>query len=251
MITRKVFLVWIGMCIVCSINSTQAITSQNAAPRRYHSKEYGFSVTIPAGWKEAPRELMALLQKETYMQSTEVEVKFLAGFLSASRQAVPEAFVLVGVVHYPKGRQLSKRDMRRMVSLMTGARAKEICRSAGPDSLASNIKAVTDWSTEYFEDKKMCIWQFRGETNGCGSVQSRNAGFFGRKALVIIAANIEEAQFNDYKHIFAGIENSFQFDPGMEYEDIPWYDSRGFALAIIVVSASVLIRVVGKTSRRT
>ena len=241
--TRQIVLVWTSICIFGSITSAQAATSQTAAPKRYHNEEFGFSVTIPAGWKDAPKQLMTMLNAGAQAHGKDGEVEFLRMYLAPSRQFVPPACVGIGVVHYPKGRQPSKRELRKIISEMTGANLQEICRSAGRRSLASNVEAVSESTVEYDEDEKTFIWQVRAEISGAGSQQARNAGFFGREICVCIASVAQEARFDDFKHIFARIESSFEFDPGMEYKEIKWHETRALPIAVIVVAVLVLVRV--------
>jgi hypothetical protein len=233
-------LVWIGICLFAVSTSVQAAATQDTAPLLYHNEEEGFSVTLPAGWQHAPPLMMTTLEKEAELRSGEVELSYVAAFLPKTLGSTPSAYIVIAVMHYPNGRQISKREIRDMISKLTGSGIEEVRRSSPKGSLASNISAVSDSKVEYFEQKKMLIWQFRAELAGVGELQSCNAGFFGRKTLVLVASNAPLQSFEAAAPLFAGVEKSFRFDLGMGYEEIEWYESRGFAIALLVGSGATL-----------
>ena len=152
----------------------------------------------------------------------------------------PTSLITVAVGFYSDKRQVSEREIRRAVKLLTGADLETLRRASRDRSYDTDITRFETRRVEYHEDRKLLLWDAELEIAGTGRLEARYLCFFGRKVYVMIYGCTLAGQFGNCGQGLDCAVRSCRVEPGAEYEKVQWYQSRFFGIVLIGLATSLL-----------
>jgi hypothetical protein len=238
-----VALVWIGSCLFAASTSAQTGSSTLAGSQRYHDEENGFSIAMPRGWVAVPRSVIDGFSQQLLTPEARRKITVALGMQLKTRQWLEHPYVLVEITPYDVDRQPRVSEMKRMVREITGADLGEAVGKVAKEEVRNVLTNVTTDRIEFNEKERRFVWECRMTLANVAVIKSYALGCFGRRHFVLVACYALEKDFASWKPNFDGILASFRLDPKMQYEEIEWYESRGFAIGLLVVAGAVLAAV--------
>ena len=180
------------------------------AAKEFHSSAFGYSLDVPPGWEEIPRNLI----QETYADLLKPDSVGLydAGFQLASSDgwfAYP--FVLVQVMPLP--RQINEDEFESFVQALTGMDFnKEI-----PTDTLRNLDNLEFGQVQLDADRRRYFSILNMDVKGVGPIRALSVGHFGRDSMVMIHSYSLRSDFDRDAEARLAIVDSFRFDPDKAY----------------------------------
>ena len=234
----RTILVWLGSCVTCAIISSQIAQAQSGATK-YHSDSQGYSITIPPGWKRIPDAQVRAMQEQFMTSEILEQVTMDLAIQKDSPVWFTYPYGFVQVQEYPTGRQFTERHMRQFIKGMTDVSDEDI-RERMTEQARDIIVSVGEKRVVFSPETRTFVCDLASDVVGVGTVRARTYGWFGHRSIVLLAVCAPADEFDKFQSVFKQLQDSFQFDPGMEYQVVDWFASPAFAWTLIVAASSVI-----------
>ncbi len=191
------------------------------AHEEFHSTFYGYSLDLPPGWVEIPRDVLqetfAAMQKEGATPS----IIYDAGFqLESSDRLLEYPYVLVQPLSYATfgiHRQINEDEFPRFVQKITGRDVgKVLDEKLAPDArqLFGNLdvgQPILDAAHRRY------LFPIDMDVQEGGAIRGLIAGYFGRDSVVQVNFYSRRSDWDRHADVRNAILDSFRFDSDKAY----------------------------------
>lgn len=235
----RIALAWIGIYIFGVISISQAATSSIREPKRLHRESHGYSITVPRGWVRIPKSELNMMSSAAFTDEVLEAIDLDLAFQKRASEWFAHPYVIVQIQKYPNGRQPGKQRIRQFLEEITGIEREDVDKML-KKGFREIITDLEKGRLEFSPKEKTYTWEFRIRVPEFGTVHGYSRGHFGRKSVIMVTCCALEGDFKKYKPTFLRIQESFAFDPGLEYLEIEWYESNLFAIVLIIGAIATL-----------
>jgi hypothetical protein len=228
------------LCLTGWTTGAWAISTRTGGEIHCQSKKHDFYLKVPGGWRKVTQQQMDALRAYVDVKDEEFTMEWVAAYGRDYVMGNPTSLIAVAVGYYGDKRQISEGEIRRAVKLLTGADLETLRRASRGKGYDPSVTSVKTRSVEYYEDRKLLRWDTEVEIAGTARLEARYLCFFGRKVCVMIYGWGLAGQFANCGQGLDCAVRSFRFEPGAQYQEVEWYRSRLFAIALIAVATSLL-----------
>jgi hypothetical protein len=189
----------------------------------YHSGMYGYSITLPADWKQIPGEELASLTERLQNPDAPHRVWFDVAFQPATNERWFQCpYLLMEVMRYADfggPGQLNEDQFSQVVDAMTGANlSKSMDQHLSPQARAM-LSGISVGEPELDTANRRYHVQITMNVTGIGPVRGELTGYFGREGVVQVMFYSKEADADQFADIGKSITDSFAFDPDKAYSE--------------------------------
>lgn len=248
---QTLILVFLLELILCSVGST-------IEQRRFQSRINGYSLIIPEGWSQVPEDVM----NNSFNAALKAEARYKFDFEAFiakewTNELLVYPYLAIQIIKHPNNRQLTQDEAPSLIAALTGLNVEEgVAEGVDQYGTEDIRKAMSDVAADKvsFDTQNMVYRNsFEAEVSGLGKVRGLMVGQIGRYAIVQLMFYCLESDWARFENERNLMVNSFRFDVGMRYEDVPSAPShmfdrlgrafaRGISLAII---AGVFVIIAG------
>jgi hypothetical protein len=241
---RSRFLVCLVLCLVGGAARAWAVSTSTGGAMHCRSKKYDFSMTVPGQWRKVSQQLMDMMKASIDPGDADYDFECIAAYGQDYVMGNPTSIIGVVVGYYKDKRQISKREIRQTVKVLTGADLKKLKRAARQahrrDYNPPNIRNMKTRDVRYVDEKMCLIWDVDVEPQQGETGRMQLYSYFGREVMVMIVAVAPAGEFSKCAEALAGVDRTFRFEPGAEFQQTEWYRSNFFAIGLIAVATSLL-----------
>jgi hypothetical protein len=241
---KRAFGVCLALCLIGGPTGARAVSTRTGDGMCCKSQKHHFCVTVPGRWSKVSQQQMDMFRAGINPDDTEYDFECVAAYGQDFVAGNPTSLIGVLVGHYKDKRRISNREIEGTVKWLTGFNIDKLERMSGRrhgrDRTPPNMKSLKTRDAMYSNERKRLVWDVEVEPHRGRRDRMQVNTYFGRKTIVFVIGIAPLGEFEKCDRALAGVDKSFRFDPGAEFQQIPWYESGTFAIVLIGVAAALL-----------
>jgi hypothetical protein len=187
----------------------------------YHSQQFGYTTTVPAGWKKIPDDLVQKAMATLYRADAKNVPTVDAAFEPAEHKNwFDYPYVMCSCTLYSKvGQQgqINEDQFAEFTRQMTGTNAKKTIDSQMNNDAKKLLDDLTMGQPELDAPNRRFMLSTTLQVPGVGPVRNVTYGYFGRYSLVEVSFCVEEKNWVATAGSAQQFFDSFRFDPDTAY----------------------------------
>ena len=205
---------WLGVLVVlCAASAAYAVSAGT------------YAVQPPPGWE--PLDMQQVRDRTAAVAKNGVGVVYDMGFQPGHRVVMDYPYILV-----------QSRPGHFTVDEMKASIEREAAGTSSPlnSQVAANARATpVHVDVDHFRNR--FTMNFTLNLPGIGTVEDRSYGFVGRNSVVMFHCYARAKDWDKCSPLFREMANSFQWQPGQDYQDRTMLDDlRTAAVPVVIVS---------------
>ena len=199
-----------------SIGAVLALGASTSAQTQINLPDRGVTFQIPAGWKVAPDEMLASMNRHLKERAAETNVVFISGLVPESADAEPGAYVLIQFQPL-KTQALNPEDIAKLFNIeYTSATMKDV---------ADKLEGVaTDYTAEssVFEPAhdRYVIATNMNVPGLAGKRRNFAVGYLQSDGVLQFNCYAPVDQFAKYQEVFTGLTYGVSIQPEKRYRPV-------------------------------
>jgi hypothetical protein len=198
----------------------QTATTTGNASAAFHSASGGYSISLPDGWTQIPddkvQKCVAALVRSPQASAWQWDAAFQPHNQS---EWFTYPYAIVQIKPYANGLEPTNAEIATALKEMAGINLDTEMRNESNPQVANLMSNSSLGQAEWDDKNKTARITMQTDVADAGTLKASGTIHFGRRAIVCVWCYATDADFGVQQATFRQISDSFQFDPGSEYND--------------------------------